>query len=98
MEHQPVASARLEEGFNFARMVQEALDAHTQYDSIMEPIAKVVQSMRKDRLPLNPAAVGYIFFAAKREGSEQAAEIALGIFSSLTPALRSKQVVAHSFS
>jgi hypothetical protein len=46
----------------------------------------------RDRVPLNQAAVGYIFFAARREGSEKAAERTFAFFLSLQPHLRSKQV------
>ena len=41
---------------------------------------------------LSPAAVGYVFFAARREGSTKGAELALRFFLSLEPHLRSKQV------
>ena len=36
--------------------------------------------------------MGYVFFAARREGSTKGAELALRFFLSLEPHLRSKQV------
>ena len=57
----------------------------------------VVEAMHQDGVPLNHAAVGYVFFATRREGSPRAVELALGLFLSLEPHLRSKQVSAtHS--
>jgi len=74
-----------------------ARDRYTTYDSVLEVVMAVVEAMHQDGVPLNHAAVGYVFFATRREGSPRAVELAFGLFLSLEPHLRSKQVGAtHS--
>lgn len=97
LQREADANARPKEASNPTRMTTGASDPYLKYDSIVEAALKVVEALREDSVPLNPAAVGYIFFAARREGSEQGAQVALGIFLSLEPHLRSKQVLALPF-
>ena len=58
----------------------------------MEVVMAVVSAMTDDGVPMNPAAVGYILFAARREGSEGAVDAAFDVFLSLNGYLQSKQV------
>jgi len=52
----------------------------------------VVEAMTRDGVPLNHAAIGYVFFATRRDGSPASVELVFRFFLALDTRLRSKQV------